>query len=147
MLTDEELRTKWVQLQYLNEQIKNFQVQLSEVEKAIEELAILKVGLQNIGESREGEEILVPLGASVYAFGKLMRSEKVLVGIGAGVFVEKKIEDAIPLVDQQVRNLRAQEEMLIQNISVLSQEADKLAEEINREVADRNAGLSETAAL
>ena len=96
MVSDEELQTKWVQLQYLEEQIKVLQTQLAEIDRAIEELSILKVGLQNIEETGN-EEVLVPLGASVYVKGKLEGAGKVIVGIGAGVFVEKTISDALPI--------------------------------------------------
>ena len=147
MLSDEELQSKWVQLQYINEQIKVLQAQLNEVAKAIDELSVLKVGLKNIRETGKGEEILIPLGASVYSKGKLEDNEKVIIGIGAGVFVERKIEEAIPLVEQQIENLRKQEEVLIQNISLLSTEAEKLSREINEEVERRNAGLSQAQAF
>jgi len=134
MESKENLQTKIIQLDYLNQQIKAMQLHLSDVEKAIDELSVLKVGLNNIGEAKKGDEVLVPLGASSYARARLSSTEKVLVSIGAGVFVEKLVEEAVPIVERQVEELQRQEEMVIQNISLLNQEADSLAEELNKEM-------------
>ncbi len=134
MESKENLQTKIIQLDYLNQQIKAMQLHLSDVEKAIDELSVLKVGLNNIGEAKKGDEVLVPLGASSYARARLSSTEKVLVSIGAGVFVEKLVEEAVPIVERQVEELQRQEEMVIRNISLLNQEADSLAEELNKEM-------------
>lgn len=130
----ESLQTKIIQLEYLNQQIKAMQIHLADVEKAIDELSVLKVGLTNMKDAQEGNEILVPLGASSYAKASLADASKVLVSIGAGVFVDKSVKDAAPIVENQVEELRKQEEMVIQNISILSQEADKVAEDLNKEL-------------
>ena len=140
-MNEEELRAKWTQLQYLNEQIKVLQAQLNEIEKAIEEMSILKVGLKNIRGIEKGNEVLIPLGASVYAKGSVEDTERVIVGIGAGVFVEKSIDEALPLVDQQMEALQKQEEILIQNITLLGQEAEKLSREINEAIQNPAAGM------
>ena len=57
-----------------------------------------------------------------------------LVSIGAGVFVEKPVSEAAPIAEKQVEELKKQGDVVIQNISTLSQEADKLAQSINTEL-------------
>lgn len=139
---DQDIQIKAAQLEYLNQQIKAFQMQLMELEKSMEELSILKVGLKNLDGSQKGDDVLVPLGASVYAHGTLRGSKEVMVNIGAGVFVNKNIEDAVPLVDQQIKQVSQQEEVLAENITLLNREAEKLTRDINQAlVAMQNAGL------
>lgn len=130
----ESLQTKVIQLEYLNQQIKAMQLHLADVEKAIDELSILKVGLTNMATAKKGDELLVPLGASSYVKAGLTSTDNVIVSVGAGVFVDKSVKEAAPIVEKQVEELRKQEDVVIQNITLLSQEADKLANDLNKEL-------------
>jgi prefoldin alpha subunit len=134
MEAQESLQTKIIQLEYMNQQIKAMQLHLADLEKAVEELSILKVGLTNMEGARKGDEMLVPLGASSYVRANVIDASKVMVSIGAGVFVDKTVKEAAPIVKKQVDELQNQEEIVIQNISMLSQEADKIAAELNKEL-------------
>jgi prefoldin alpha subunit len=126
-----ELQTKLVQLEYINQQIRAMEMSLSEVSKAVDELSVLKVGLKNLESASKGDELLLPLGASSYAFANLNETDTVLVSIGAGVFVRKKIGDAMPIIDRQVEEMKKQEEILVQNISILGQESEILSQEVS----------------
>lgn len=142
-MDNDAVQTRLIQLEYLNQQIRALELHLAEVVKAVEELGILKVGLENIGDSKKGDGVLVPLGASAYVPANLVSPDKVIISIGAGVFVDKKVEDAVPIVTMQMNELRGQEDMVIQNLSALSKEAGKMTEEINASLqADKNVRVS-----
>lgn len=128
---EKNFQTKLIQLEYLNQQIRGMQMHLNEVTKAVDELSILKVGLKNLKTSKKGDDLLVPLGASSYVKANLNESGKVIVSVGAGVFVEKPINEAVPIVSKQIEELKKQEETVFQNITMLSQESEKLSFEIN----------------
>ena len=128
---EKDFQTKLMQLEYLNQQIRGMQMHLNEVTKAVDELSVLNVGLKNLKTSKKGDDVLVPLGASSYVKASLTASNKVIVSVGAGVFVEKTIDDAVPIVSKQIKELRKQEETMFQNITMLSQESEKLSFEIN----------------
>lgn len=88
-------------LEFLQKQIQVLEHQLSELKE---------VG-DSIGAIDANEEILFPLGAGVYIKGKLVSSDKVVMNVGRGVVVEKKAEDALALVSEQIKSL---EEIFIQ---------------------------------
>ena len=134
MEAQESLQTKIIQLEYMNQQIKAMQIHLADLEKAVEELSVLKVGLTNMAGAKKGDAMLVPLGASSYVRANLTDASKVMVSIGAGVFVDKTVKEAAPIVKKQVEELQKQEEIVIQNISMLTQEADKIAADLNKEL-------------
>ncbi|HDR53379.1 MAG TPA: prefoldin subunit alpha [archaeon] len=139
---EQDIQLKAAQVDYLNQQIKALQMQLMEMEKTVEELSILRVGLQNIEGVRQGDDVLVPLGASVYAKGQMQDVRKVIVNVGAGIFVEKTINDALPMVDRQLEQVARHEELIIQNITLLNSEAEKLTQELNQVLMGmRDAGL------
>lgn len=128
----EELQTKAIQLEYINRQIKVMESHLSEVESAINELSVLKVGLRNLSSAKEGDDVLVPLGASSYVPATLDRADRVLISVGAGVFVERELDKAVPVVDKQIGELQDQEEKVMENMSKLSKRSDALTQELNR---------------
>ena len=128
---EKDFQTKLMQLEYLNQQIRGMQMHLNEVTKAVDELSILKVGLKNLKTSKDGDSLLVPLGASSYVKANLAEQGKVIVSVGAGVFVEKTIVDAVPIVTKQIEELKKQEETVFQNITMLSQESERLSFELN----------------
>ncbi|MBR9681123.1 MAG: prefoldin subunit alpha [Candidatus Altiarchaeota archaeon] len=126
------LQTKMIQLEYLNQQIQTMQVHLNEILRASDELSILKVGLTNIEEAKNGDEMLVPLGASSYIPAKIKDVKNVIVSVGAGVFIEKPIGDAMPIVEKQMDELRKQEDTIMGNLNLLSKESEKLTGELNQ---------------
>ncbi len=137
-----DIQVKAAQIELLNQQIQTLQLRLMEIEKTVDELSILKMGLKNMEDVAEGDDMLVPLGASVYAQGKATKNRKVVVNIGAGVFVEKEIRDAVPMVDRQIEILAEQEQMVLRNLGTFSKEAERLTAELNAELmVMQNAGL------
>jgi len=137
-----DIQVKAAQIELLNQQIQTLQLRLMEIEKTVDELSILKMGLKNMEDVAEGDDMLVPLGASVYAQGKATKNRKVVVNIGAGVFVEKEIKDAVPMVDRQIEILAEQEQMVLRNLGTFSKEAERLTAELNAELmVMQNAGL------
>ncbi len=126
MEKEKELQRLMYEYEYLQQNLQYLKAQLDQIIKAIEELQVLKVGLKNIRETEVGTEMLVPLGASVYAFASLAKNGEVLVGIGAGVYVRKSIEEALPLVDNQIEVLKKQQEVIMNNINLLSNQLTEL---------------------
>lgn len=136
------LQAKATQIEFMNQQIQSLQMRMLEVEKSVEELSVLKNGLTNMVNVKEGDEMLIPLGASVYAQGIASKNRKVLVNIGAGVFVEKEVKMAMPLVDKQMAEVLEQQKMIVENITAINNESERLTNELNSEImAMRNAGL------
>ena len=72
----------------LNRQVQVLRVSLEEVTMTAEALKAFK-------NAKEGEEIMVPVGASSYITVKVTSNKNVVVGIGSNVSVEKDVDDAI----------------------------------------------------
>ena len=129
---EKNLQTKMIQLEYLNQQLQAMQMHLNEILKASDELSVLKVGLTNLEEAKDGDEMLVPLGASSYIPANIKSVKNVVVSVGAGVFMEKPVADAMPIVEKQMDELKKQEDTLMSNLTLLSKESEKLTNELNQ---------------
>lgn len=93
------------QLSMFEQQIQNIQQQLQAVERAINELSLLVLGLEDLKEA-EGKEILAPIGKGIFVKTKLI-SEDLIVDVGGKNFVTKNIPDTQEVIKSQVKKLES----------------------------------------
>ena len=55
--------------------------------------------LKAFKDAKEGDEILVPAGASTFIPVKVTGNRKVIVGIGSNISVEKDVSDSVDYMD------------------------------------------------
>ena len=91
-------------IQQFAQQMEGLQQQLALLKHQLSELHSVKEGLESLGEASRNET-LIPLGAGVYARGKVSESEKVLMNVGSSVVVEKPVSDALKTVEEQIKQL------------------------------------------
>ena len=70
------------------------------------------VVLEEIENRKEGEEMLMNVGGSIFVQANLVNPEKVLRGIGNGVRIEQSVSDAKAAITDAVTNLEKQLETL-----------------------------------
>lgn len=92
---------------------------------AVTDLTYANATLEGIENTKEGTEVLVPIGGSSYVKTKLAPPDKVIVGLGAGVSVEKTLPEAKEIVKQRI------EELERTRISA-QQQLGQIAERINQ---------------
>jgi prefoldin alpha subunit len=86
--------------------------------------------LKELATTKQGEELLVPLGGNIFIRASVTDNEKVLTGVGAGAVVEKSISNASTFLDKRISELQSQEEQLIQ----MSQEIRGKVEQLNQQL-------------
>ena len=93
--------------------------------------------LEEIENKKDGEEMLMNVGGSIFVQAKLLNPDKVTRGIGSGVRIEQTVEDAKAAVTEAVTNLEEQYEALAQEYqkllaraSVLNSQFQQLATQI-----------------
>jgi prefoldin alpha subunit len=120
---------KILEFQYLQQQLKNLisyqeflQKYYQEIYSTIESLKILK----------NTKEFLIDIGNNVFGKIKLLE-ENFLVNIGSGIFLEKKLEDAIQILEKRLKNVEEEVKEVNENIRVLYQYLENLSNEIEKE--------------
>jgi prefoldin alpha subunit len=86
-----------------------------------------KQAIESFSKKKEGDEILVPLGASIYTFTKISKVKQILTGIGADLSIEKTPEGAIKALDERIKNLNEESRKLSQITQQIKAEVDKIA--------------------
>jgi prefoldin alpha subunit len=120
---------KILEFQYLQQQLKNLisyqeflQKYYQEIYNTIESLKILK----------NTKEFLIDIGNNIFGKIKLLE-ENFLVNIGSGIFLEKKLEDAIQILEKRLKNVEDEVKEVNENIRVLYQYLENLSNEIEKE--------------
>lgn len=93
--------------------------------------------LEEIEKKKDGEEMLMNVGGSIFVQAKLVNPEKVTRGIGSGVRIEQTVEDAKAAVTETVTEMEQQQDALTQKYqnllaraSVLNSQFQELAAQI-----------------
>jgi prefoldin alpha subunit len=73
------------------------------------------VVLEEIENRKEGEEMLMNIGGSIFVQANLANKDKVLRGIGNGVRIEQSVSDAKTAITESIKKLEEQLDSLTQD--------------------------------
>lgn len=87
--------------------------------------------LDSIDEIEKGkEEILFPIGAEAYTFGKVTDKKKMIVEIGANVALEKTVEEGKQILNKRETEMENTLNVVQRGIAELSSGLEQLGPEI-----------------
>lgn len=134
-MEDEEktIRKLSSELNYLNEQSKLLSNNLSLLSSHRNELAISKVTLEGLKGVKEGNEILIPIGAGSFIKGTVIDVNNVITTLARDVTMERSIDEAIAKLDETLKDVEknlGENEATLQNINSRMNEIETQAEEI-----------------
>lgn len=115
----------------MEQQLQQLQQQLEAVERGINELERLEMGLDEIPGSKD-KEILAQIGRGIYVKAKLV-SEELTVSIGDNNFVKKSVPETKELIKEQIQKLKEVENELDNNIRFTNEEFVKMIQEYQKQ--------------
>ncbi len=98
-LEDNELRQAIAAMESYKERVEAMSRQVQILRVSLEEVTMAADALKAFKGAKEGDEIMVPVGASSFITVKVTSNRNVVVGIGSNISVEKDIDDAIGYMD------------------------------------------------
>lgn len=104
-MNDDEFRHAMATLDSYNGQLESFNRQMKLLQMSLEESSRARDSLKAIGEAKEGDEILVPVGASSFVKVKVTGEKKAIVGIRNNISVEKNIDDAVTFMESTISEI------------------------------------------
>ena len=66
------------------------------------ELLLIKSSLEDL---KEGSDLLIPIGAGIYAKAKLTDADEFLVNVGSNVIVKKSINEVKEMIDKEIEEI------------------------------------------
>ncbi|MFQ5531307.1 MAG: prefoldin subunit alpha [Candidatus Nanoarchaeia archaeon] len=125
--TQQELMFK---LSMFEQQIQNLQQQLQAVEQSITDLEALRLGLDDLSESK-GKEIFAPVGRGIFTKAKII-SEEFTVDVGGNNLVKKTVHETKNLLLEQVKKLESIKKEINEALERTSEELQKTLEEAQK---------------
>ena len=102
---EEELQKKYIELQTKEHQLQKINEQLTNILHHIGELKVVEDTLNEIKKTKEGTEVLVPLGSGIFAKANLKDNKKLNISVGSKVNVVKSLDETKDLVNKQIKNM------------------------------------------
>ena len=106
----------------LQQALKQVQQQLQMLAQQREELDQVHDSVVEMKSVDKGQEILVPLGAGIFTQGTLTQTKTLLLNVGAQVVVEKNVDDALTLIEKQMKELQTIEQSMQEEFGHISQQ-------------------------
>jgi len=91
MEDQKELNEKYLEMQILDQQLKQVNQQLLNLDNQTLELQRIEENLGDLKETKNGTELLVALGGGIFSRAELKDNKTVLMNVGANVVIEKDI--------------------------------------------------------
>ncbi len=129
---DEEIRELIYKLQLFQAESESLQRQASLIELSLNEIENTIQTLNSMNGVKAGQEVIVPIGAGAHIYAIIARLDKVIINIGAGISVEKNIEDTKKILEKRREELRRGYEQIINNLSTVTAEIQKLQQEAQK---------------
>ncbi|NQU78815.1 prefoldin subunit alpha [Candidatus Woesearchaeota archaeon] len=131
-----ELQNKYMEYQVSEQRIKQLQQQLEKMESQLLEVSAVEQSISEIGDVKEGEEILVPISGGVFFKTKLDNSSKFLVNVGSNVVVEKDVARTCEMVRLQGIEIRKYKEQVLTALNEQVEIHFNMEEELKKLVED-----------
>lgn len=119
--------------QVLQGQMEELQKNAQTLQMKYVEVETTRLALDDVKKTKEGTDILVPLGTGVYTAGKTHNAD-LLVEVGAGIAVNKSAAEAEALLERKKKEIEKAAEGLQEEMMSVSAKISQLAEELQSEV-------------
>lgn len=136
-MNDDELRqalatleTMKVQLDAMAQQARFFQLSLEETMRAHDTL-------DAFAKAKEGDEVLVPAGASSFVIATVTSKKKAVVGIGNKVSIDMDLDEAAKYMADSANEVKDAIQKLNENMRQMDSQARSLSMSIQQEYQRR----------
>ena len=136
LAASQELEATRMQLDNLAKQQELIQITLEEYTRAREALEELK-------GKKEGDEILVPIGANCWVHAVLGNTDKAIASIGSNLAVGEKLEDIIERLDRQLEEIHGASTEVSKKLARLESRGNELTQMLQQVYAEMQAAGSQ----
>jgi prefoldin alpha subunit len=134
MVEQKELQEKILTYRLLEARLDGLLKQRDMLASKLIEIQTTLASIDEIEKSKE--EILFPIGAEAYAFGKVVDKNKLIVEIGANVALEKNVEEGKQILSKRMTEMESALSAMQKDMMEISAAMDQLGPEI-QELAEQ----------
>lgn len=136
-MNDEELRQAARTLDSYNQQLENISRQIRLLQASRDETVRASRTLEALADAKEGDEVLIPIGASSFVTVKVTDKKTAVVGIGNKISVDKKYSDAKDFMDRNSAEISDAIQKSVAAMQEIQQYTEDLAAAVQDEYRKR----------
>jgi prefoldin alpha subunit len=136
-MNDDELRQALAALDAYKNQLAALTQQSQLLQMSYEETLSATQTLTSLINAKEGDEIMVPVGASSFVTAKVTSAPKAVVGVGNKVSVEKSLDDAVEYMKSNLAEITDALKKLNESLQEMDAAARNLSLAVQQEYQRR----------
>ena len=136
-MNDEELRQAARTLDSYNQQLENISRQIRLLQASRDETVRASRTLEALADAKEGDGVLIPIGASSFVTVKVTDKKTAVVGIGNKISVDKEYSDAKDFMDRNSAEISDAIQKSVAAMQEIQQYTEDLAAAVQDEYRKR----------
>ena len=138
---DQEQYLKALQsLEIQQKYMESYQGQLAALDAEINQLNLARETIQSYQKLGSGDDILVPVGAGFFVFGKIAQPGKVISGVGGGISVQEASGKALTRLGERLEGLEKMRSSSREQLGSLELQYRSLTRKVEAQYARMNQG-------
>lgn len=144
-MDDNELRQALALMDAYKERVEAMSRQVQVLRVSLDEVNLALESVKAFKDAKEGDEIMVPVGASCYIPVKVTGNRTVVTGIGSGISIQKTSEESIDYLDANSAEISEALKKSVDALNEAQQNLTAMSEAVQQEYAVRrqNAGVQQ----
>lgn len=139
---DNELRQAIAVMESYKERVEALSRQVQVLRVSLDEVTMASDALKAFKDAKDGDEILVPVGASSFIPVKVTGNRSVIVGIGSNVSVEKDVSESVEYMDANGAEINEALKKTVEALNETQNALSNLSAAIQNEYANRQAAAN-----
>ena len=140
-MEDNELRQAIAVMESYKERVEALGRQVQVLRVSLDEVTMASDAIKAFRDAKDGDEILVPVGAMSFIPVKVTGNRNVVVGVGSNVSVEKDVSDSIEYMDANGAEINEALKKTVEALNEAQNALSELSNAIQHEYANRQAAM------
>ncbi len=136
-MNDDELRQMLALMESYKARTEALNHQVTVLRGTLDEVNMASRSIKAIMDANEGDDILMPIGASSFVNVKVTSNKNVIVGVGSGLSVEKDADDAFKYMEANAAELTEALKKTVSALQEVEQALSTVAEAVQLEYSNR----------
>ncbi|MBE6519337.1 MAG: prefoldin subunit alpha [Thermoplasmata archaeon] len=136
-MNDDELRQMMALMENYRTRTEALSRQVQVLRSTLDEVNLANESIKALMAAKEGDEIMIPIGASSFMTVKVSSKKDIVTGIGSGISVEKSPEDASKYMDANAAELTEALKKTVDALQEVQQALSTVSEAVQIEYANR----------
>ena len=129
-----ELQKMYLELQLLDEQIKQVQKQLVALDEQLVELNNTLQALDDFNKTKIKTDILVSLSPGIFTNAELKNNKELFVNVGNNVVVKKNVAETKELLKKRLDSIKKYRNLILAEMQKMNLQAVNIEQEINKKI-------------